>query len=424
LSPTKTFADIGVPAKIVELLKAQRIETPFPIQVGTIEAALDGRDVCAKAPTGSGKTLAFGIPLVARTTRARPRCPRALVLVPTRELAMQVSEVLSDLAKTADLRVATIYGGAGYRDQAKQIRHGCDIVVACVGRLGDLLERGDLMLKDVETVVLDEADRMSDMGFLPEVKKLISHIVVKHQFLLFSATLEGNVDKFVKQYLNNPFRFEVGADKHESKAVHLFWRADSDRVDVCARISQMSSSTIVFCRTKRGVDRLVSQLKSSGVKAVAIHGDRTQAQRTRALADFTNRRVRTLVATDVAARGLHIDSVDCVIHFDQPDDHTDYVHRSGRTARAGAQGTVISLVTGQQIKKARDVQRLLKMRNSITAPDWKSVSHLGTIAPAIRTKTFANKGSSSNETNGRNSKRRRNRSYRSNRGRPRARNSR
>ncbi len=359
----QTFADLGVPADLVARLTSRGIESPFAIQTDAIPAALAGKDVCGKAPTGSGKTLAFGIPLVTRVSQARPRRPRGLVLAPTRELASQIEGELTPLAAVRSRSVAAFYGGVGFGTQLNALRRGVDIVVACPGRLADLVARGDIRLDEVEIVVLDEADRMADMGFLPEVKRLLDQVRTDRQTLLFSATLDGDVDVLVKRYQRNPVRSEVKALVEEVDLTqHAFWAAPrEERTELTVRAIEHHGSSIVFCRTKRGADRLTKQLGNHGVTAAAFHGDRSQQQRERALAAFTAGRVQALVATDVAARGIHVDEVGVVIHHDLPADHKDYVHRSGRTGRAGSAGAVVALVLPEQASEARKLQRKLGM---------------------------------------------------------------
>ncbi|MEX1163349.1 MAG: DEAD/DEAH box helicase [Nitriliruptor sp.] len=347
---TTTFADLGVPAEFTRKLDQLGITSPFPIQELTVEDSLAGRDLSGKAPTGSGKTLAFAIPVAARVGRGAPGRPRALLLVPTRELATQVKETIQPLAELRGRRVATIFGGTDIRKDVKRLRAGVDIVVACPGRLADLVRRGDICLADVELVVLDEADRMADMGFLPEVKRLLDACREDRQTLLFSATLDGDVDELVRRYQRDPIRREVSSPVEERGDVrHLFWPAERPmRRAVTAKVLREMSPAIVFTRTKRGADRLARQLATDGISTAAIHGDRSQRQREKALREFQNGSVSTLVATDVAARGIHVDDVAVVVHYDLPADHKDYVHRSGRTGRAGAEGVVVSFVGDEE----------------------------------------------------------------------------
>ena len=371
LSPT--FADLGVPADLISLLERSGITTPFPIQEATIPDALAGRDVSGRAPTGSGKTLAFAIAAVealAGSARSKAGRPRGLVLVPTRELAAQVCGVFSPLAKARNLSVAAVYGGAGYGPQLRALRSGVDILVACPGRLEDLINRRDVNLQDVSIAVVDEADRMADMGFLPAVRRILDQAAGDRQVLLFSATLDGEVDVLVRRYQTNPVRHEVELTAASSGDVrHLFWKVDrNDRVALAGKVVAGHETAIVFCRTRHGADRLSRQLAGVGVHAAALHGSRTQAQRDRALQAFHSGEARVLVATDVAARGIDVENVACVLHFDLPADHKDYVHRSGRTGRAGADGTVISLVTSDQNGAARSIQRALGFPQGLEKP--------------------------------------------------------
>jgi len=361
---SKQFTDLGVPRAISDALAARGIDQPFPIQSLTVPDALQGRDVCGQADTGSGKTLAFGIPLVARVAKAEPRRPTGLVLVPTRELAAQVRRELEWLGAPGRLRVTAIYGGVGFDAQRKALRRGVDIVVACPGRLADLVGQGDLELGAVSIVVVDEADRMADMGFLPEVRRLLDRTSPKRQTLLFSATLDDAVDVLVRRYQHDPAVHRLPTSAEESGPIDhqvvQVGASASDRLQRCAELIKSSGGpTIVFCRTKRRTDRVARDLDRLGVRTVAIHGNRSQGQRDRALASFTQGRVDALVATDVAARGIHVDGVACVVHFDPPNDAKDYTHRSGRTARAGASGTVISLVDAEQAAAVVKVRRSL-----------------------------------------------------------------
>jgi len=367
---TPTFADLGVPADIAASLERRGILTPFPVQEATLPDGLAGRDVSGRAPTGSGKTLAFGIPLIASVAKAAPKRPRGLVLVPTRELAAQVAKELVQLAGARRLSVACFYGGTGYGNQIQALRRGVDIAVCCPGRLEDLVARGDLRLDAVDAVVVDEADRMADMGFLPAVRRILDQTSPDRQTLLFSATLDGDVDVLVRRYQRDPARHEVvGAEDDQGVVHHLFWRSDrEERVAITADVVSRHGSAVVFCRTRRGADRLTKQLVAAGIGAVPIHGSRSQSQREAALAAFTAGRAQALVATDVAARGIHVDDVACVVHFDPPADEKDYVHRSGRTGRAGADGVVVSLVGEDQVKAVRTLQRALGLPEHLGRP--------------------------------------------------------
>jgi superfamily II DNA/RNA helicase len=362
-----TFDSLGVDPALVKALAAQGITTAFSIQAMTVADALAGRDVCGKAKTGSGKTLAFGIPLLQRTMSSHatePGRPRALVLVPTRELAVQVSEVLETLGTEAGLRVVAVYGGADIERQVKKLRRGVDVIIATPGRLIDLGDRGELSVADIETLVLDEADRMADMGFMPQVEWVLRRLERPHQTLLFSATLDGAVDRLVSRYLTDPVRHEVASPSTTVEEMeHRFLEVHQmDRVKVCATICRNSEKSIVFVRTKRGADRLVEQLQKEGVNAGAIHGDLRQANREKTLKDFGDGKLPALVATDVAARGLDIDAVDVVIHFDVPEDHKAYLHRSGRTARAGQAGVVVTLAQWNQVLEVERIQQRIGLK--------------------------------------------------------------
>ena len=356
-----TFADLGVPDDIASSLRKRGIETPFPIQASALPGALEGRDVCGRAPTGSGKTFAFGIPLVARVGRAKARKPRALVLAPTRELASQIERELTPLLRLRGKSAVSVYGGVGMEPQVRALRRGADVVVACPGRLKDLMDRGAIDLSETDFVVIDEADRMADMGFLPEVRRILDKVRPNRQTLLFSATLDGDVDVLIRNYQNDPVRCEIVPDPNEvDRTEHRFVDTDQhSRVDLTADLVREHGSAAIFCRTKHGADRIAQQLTRVGVRAVAIHGNRSQAQRDRALASFKSGAVEALVATDVAARGIHVDDVGCVVHFDPPADAKDYIHRSGRTGRAGAEGLVISLVTTSTHAQVRTLKKQL-----------------------------------------------------------------
>jgi superfamily II DNA/RNA helicase len=380
------FASLGVPADITERLARDGVTHPFPIQAASLPDALAGLDVCGRAPTGSGKTLAFGIPLVHRVPKAKPRRPTALVLVPTRELAAQIERALTPLAKLRGRTVATFYGGVGFGPQLSALRKGCDIAVACPGRLADLVQQGEIRLDDVSIAVIDEADRMADMGFLPEVRRLLDRVRRDRQTLLFSATLDGDVDVLIKRYQSSPVRHEVAAPDDGSTTHHVFWHLSRDqRVGVVAGLAERHYSTIVFCRTKRGADRVAKQLGQRGITAAAIHGDRSQAQRDRALAAFTDGKVQALIATDVAARGIHVDDVGCVIHYDIPADEKDYVHRSGRTGRAGQDGTVVTLVPDESASAVKKLQKKLGLPIATSAPDVTPAAPTGAaVRPQAR----------------------------------------
>jgi superfamily II DNA/RNA helicase len=354
-----TFADLGVSPDLTAVLESRGIMSPFAVQELTIADALAGRDVCGKAKTGSGKTLAFGLPLLEKVKGAEARRPRALILVPTRELATQVRDELAPLGVVRDVTVTAIYGGAKMETQVAELEKGVEIVVATPGRMIDMIERKEIFLDDITQVVLDEADRMADMGFLPQVEWILRHVPGQHQTLLFSATLDGVVDTLIKRYQTDPAMHEVVSEQVTVEQMqHRFLQVhDMDKVKVAAAIICNSNRTIVFVRTKRAADRVADNLRREGVEAASIHGDLRQSQREKALKDFSDGKLKALVATDVAARGIHVDEVDVVIHYDPPEDSKAYLHRSGRTARAGAKGVVATLVMWNE---ELEVKRLLK----------------------------------------------------------------
>ena len=358
---TITFDELGVSTDLVKVLHDQGITTPFPIQALTIPDGLAGRDVCGKAKTGSGKTLAFGLPIIERVETADPKRPRALVLVPTRELAQQVHDELKPLGEARGVRVVAVFGGARMEAQTRDLAEGAEIVVATPGRLIDLLERKAASLAALDMVVVDEADRMADMGFLPQVEWLLRHVEGRHQTLLFSATLDGVVDTLIQRYQHDPVMHEVESKQltveemtHRFLLVH-----EMDKVRVAAAIARHANRTIMFTNSQRAADRVAEALRKEGVEAAAIHGDLRQRDREKALARFAEGDLHVLVATDVAARGIHVDDVDVVIHYDPPDDHKNYLHRSGRTARAGESGLVVTLVLWNEELLCRTLQRRL-----------------------------------------------------------------
>jgi superfamily II DNA/RNA helicase len=391
------FAALGVPPELSAALARAGISEPFPIQVATVPDCLAGRDVCGKAPTGSGKTLAFGLGILSRLAvapgrqRRGPRKdggrPKALVLVPTRELAAQVEEVLGPLAGAIGAAVTSVYGGVGYGKQLAALRRGVDVLIACPGRLEDLVTRGSVELEFVEIVVIDEADRMADMGFLPAVRRLVDRTSPSRQTVLFSATLDGPVDKLVRDYQRSPVRHEVAlADTDQGEVHHRFWSVEAaDRVALTAETVTARGPALVFCRTKHGADRLSQRLARLGLSTAALHGDRSQSQRDRALAAFRAGRLDVLVATDVAARGIHVDAVPLVVHFDPPADATDYVHRSGRTGRAGADGLVVSLLGQDHIRGARRLQLQLGLPGGVSSPEVSALPTVTDSALSLRT---------------------------------------
>ncbi len=362
-----TFADLGVSPDLTAALESRGIMSPFAVQELTIADALAGRDVCGKAKTGSGKTLAFGLPLLEKVKGAQARRPLALILVPTRELATQVRDELAPLGEVRDVTVTAIYGGAKMETQVAELEKGVEIVVATPGRMIDMIERKEIFLDDIAQVVIDEADRMADMGFLPQVEWILRHVPGQHQTLLFSATLDGVVDTLIKRYQTDPAMHEVISEQVTVEQMqHRFLQVhDMDKVKVAATIIHNSNRTIIFVRTKRAADRVAENLRREGVDAASIHGDLRQSQREKALKDFSDGKLKALVATDVAARGIHVDEVDVVIHYDPPEDSKAYLHRSGRTARAGAKGVVATLVMWNEELEVKRLLKRLKLNQPI-----------------------------------------------------------
>jgi superfamily II DNA/RNA helicase len=354
-----TFAALGVSADLCDALAARGITTAFPIQAMAIPDGLAGRDICGKAKTGSGKTLAFGIPVIEQLAKAEPGRPTGIALVPTRELAVQVRDELAALAATRGLSVVAIYGGSDIDKQIRKLRKGIDLVIATPGRMIDLIERGEVTVEAVSHIVIDEADRMADMGFMPQVEWVLRHAKSVKQSLLFSATLDGMVDGLVQRYQTDPVVHEVASPTVTVDGmVHRFVQVHQmDKPKVAAAISRSSGRTMFFTRTKRAADKLAEALQKEGVAAAAIHGDLRQQARERALADFQAGKLSALVATDVAARGIHVDDVEVVVHYDPPEDHKTYLHRSGRTARAGEAGLVVTLVLWDQELEVKRMQK-------------------------------------------------------------------
>ena len=384
---TSSFARLGVPTNLVDVLATFDIDTPTPIQAATLPDSLAGRDVLGRGRTGSGKTFAFALPVVARLAadRQRPAAgrPRALVLAPTRELAAQIAESLRPLAKADRLSLLTIFGGVNQNPQVRALRDGVDILVATPGRLLDLRDQGHLALSDVAVTVIDEADHMSDMGFLPGVKKILAATPTRSQRLLFSATLDNAVNVLVKQFLHDPVVHE--ADSAQSPVAsmqhHVLTVDPADRLDVVADLTSAPGRTIVFTRTKHGAKKLAKQLVARGIPAVDLHGNLNQNARTRHLEAFGSGRVETLVATDIAARGIHVDDVALVVHADPPTEHKAYLHRSGRTARAGHAGTVVTIATPDQRRDVQGLMRAAKISPQVSAA---TADVLRALAPGER----------------------------------------
>jgi superfamily II DNA/RNA helicase len=364
-----SFADLGLRAELVSALADEGITTPFAIQEATIRDTLAGRDVCGRAKTGSGKTLAFGLPMLQRTpVDGQPGCPASLVLVPTRELARQVVDVLSPLARALDLRTMAIYGGTQLDRQIRSLRRPVHVVVATPGRLIDLVDRNAISLAQVQTVAIDEADRMADMGFFPQVEWILRRLENRSQTLLFSATLDGDVGGLVRHYLKDPVRHEVASATQTVDEMHHRFLAvhEMDRVKVAAAVTRGVARTLIFTRTKRQADRVVTQLRGEDVRAAAIHGDLRQSAREKALADFAEGKVPVLVATDVAGRGIHVEDVDVVLHYEPPQDQKAYLHRSGRTARAGRTGMVVTFVLWNHVADVERLQKRLGLDEPVT----------------------------------------------------------
>ncbi|MGW4440193.1 DEAD/DEAH box helicase, partial [Streptomyces sp. NPDC004596] len=360
-SPQITFTDLGLPEGVVRKLAQNGVTTPFPIQAATIPDALAGKDILGRGRTGSGKTLSFGLPTLATLAggRTQKHRPRAVILTPTRELAMQVADALQPYGDVLGLKMKVVCGGTSMGNQIYALERGVDILVATPGRLRDIINRGACSLEDTQIAVLDEADQMSDLGFLPEVTELLDQVPAGGQRMLFSATMENEIKTLVDRYLNNPVSHEVDAAQGAVTTMshHILIVKPKDKAPVTAAIASRKGRTIIFVRTQLGADRVAEQLREAGVKADALHGGMTQGARTRTLADFKDGYVNVLVATDVAARGIHVDGIDLVLNVDPAGDHKDYLHRAGRTARAGRTGTVVSLSLPHQ---RRQIFRLME----------------------------------------------------------------
>ncbi|MFT6565168.1 MAG: superfamily II DNA/RNA helicase [Actinomycetes bacterium] len=413
-STTPKFTDFNIPDPIIDLLRAEGIREPFPIQSATLPDSLAGRDVLGRGRTGSGKTLAFVLPVVTRLCSPRKKTaagrPRAIILAPTRELANQINDVLSPIAAEVGLSTVTIYGGISPVPQLNALRRGVDIVVACPGRLLDHLRAGKLQLNAVEITVIDEADHMADLGFLPDVRKILDATPQTGQRLLFSATLDKDVNVIVRRYLHDPLTFDVDPgdrDPHADIDHHVLLVDSGDRVAVIAELTKPGGRTIVFTRTRHGATKLREQLRKNGVSAVELHGMLSQSARARNLESFTSGRSSTLVATDVAARGIHVDDVGLVIHADPPAESKAYLHRSGRTARAGAKGTVVTMSTGKQIRGVRQLTARAKIKptENRVAPGNELLATLA--AAPMAPSSSRNDSSSRNQTEDRPTQRKR-----------------
>ncbi|MEU4671056.1 DEAD/DEAH box helicase [Amycolatopsis sp. NPDC023774] len=367
-----TFTELGLPKSLVDALAAQGVTSPFPIQEATLPHTLAGRDVLGRGRTGSGKTYGFALPVLARLaagpTRRRPGRPRALILAPTRELATQIEATIAPLGKVLGLKTTTIFGGVSASPQITRLRDGVDIVVACPGRLADHMRSGEVKLDQIEITVLDEADHMADLGFLPEVRRIMDQTPERGQRLLFSATLDGGVDVLVKRFMHDPVTHSVDSAQSPVSTMthHVLHLEETHRLPVLVDLTAAPGRTLVFTRTKHRAKSLTRKLVASGVPAVELHGNLGQNARTRNLEAFSSGAARTLVATDIAARGIHVDDVTLVIHADPPVEHKAYLHRSGRTARAGASGTVVTLMTDEQIADVRDLTRKAGIKPTTT----------------------------------------------------------
>ncbi len=385
-----SFLELGVPADLSDVLASQGITDPTPIQAATLPDSLGGRDVLGRGRTGSGKTLAFLLPLVARLDASRsrrtPKRPRALILAPTRELVAQIDAALAPLAAVHGLRTRTVFGGVGQNPQVTAIRQGVDIVLACPGRLEDLIKQGHVDLGQVEVTILDEADHMADLGFLPAVRRILEQTPRGGQRMLFSATLDSGVNVLVKKFLDKPATHEADSAQSTISTMdhHVLHVHRDHRVSVLVDLTSAPGRTVVFTRTKHGAKNLAKQLNSRGVPTVELHGNLAQNARTRNMEAFHSGKATTLVATDIAARGIHVDDVALVVHADPPAEHKAYLHRSGRTARAGAAGTVITLMTDQQVKDVRDLTRAAKISPTTTKISGPSHPVLAQLAPGER----------------------------------------
>ena len=401
-----SFLDLGIEPAIVYQLKKQGITEPFEVQEAAIPDTLLGKDICCRAPTGSGKTLAFGLPLIARCKPSEPGKPSSLIVTPTRELAEQICNVLTPLAKEMHLSVLAVYGGTSYSKHRRALEKGVDIVVACPGRLIDLMEQGSISLENVEIAVLDEADRMADMGFIDPVCFILDNCDKHRQVILYSATLDREVSKIVKKYQDRPAKIEVGPKEISMDSMkHHFWIIKKRKIIVTSDVIEKVGRTMIFCRTRRGVDRVTRELKDERLRATAIHGGLTQRQRDRAMDQFIYGDCIALVATDVAARGIDVDGVQCVIHWDPPENGKAYKHRSGRTARAGATGTIVSLLQKKDKSKYKRIQKEVGINVGITDPILEKIpeNELDYIPPPRKKREYQPK----NPRNRRRNRRRR-----------------
>lgn len=400
---SNAFAQFGVPGDLVATLSQFDITEPTPIQAATLPDSLAGRDILGRGRTGSGKTYAFLLPLVARlmesNARRTPKRPRALILAPTRELVLQIDAALAPLAEVAGLKTRTVFGGVGQHPQVQAIKAGVDVLVACPGRLEDLIQQGACDLSAVQITILDEADHMADLGFLPAVRRLLDKTPAGGQRMLFSATLDAGVNVLVKRFLVNPVTHEADSAQSLVSAMdhHVLHIEHQHRVSVLVDLASAPGRTVVFTRTKHGAKALARQLNIKGVPTVELHGNLGQNARTRNMDAFHSGKATTLVATDIAARGIHVDDVALVIHADPPAEHKAYLHRSGRTARAGAAGTVITLMTDQQVRDVRDLTRAAGIKPTTTKVTGPNHEILKELAPGERVLVAGGLGVSAEE---------------------------
>jgi superfamily II DNA/RNA helicase len=394
--PMVSFADLGIEPILVEALKQQGIIEPFEVQRESIPDAMLGKDVCCRAPTGSGKTLAFGLPLLAMTEEAEPSRPTSLILTPTRELAEQIFNVLDPLAYELQLYVQAMYGGSSYQKQYRALERGIDVLVACPGRLIDMMERGAVSLDDVGIVVLDEADRMADMGFMEPVCKILDRCKKDRQTILFSATLDDEVADLVRDYQTDPVTIEVGPKEVTMESMtHYFWlMPNSKKSTISSEIIRKCGRTIIFCRTRNGVDRVGDEMQFDGMAIETLHGGLSQRQRDGAMKRFQHGECMALIATDVAARGIDVEGVNCVIHYDPPENGKAYKHRSGRTARGGKTGIVISLVQKPQKKQYGRIQRDVGIRVEFEPPEFSVLPEFEVEYIAAERRQRSNRGDS------------------------------
>ncbi len=402
------FSDFDISPNLVQALKKKGLTKPFEVQLETIPETILGKDICCRAPTGSGKTLAFGIPLLERSKKAKSKLPTSLILTPTRELAEQIQNVLNPLAKSIDRDIVAIYGGTSYQPQLRRLKSGVDIVVACPGRLLDLLDRGSLSLENIDVVVVDEADRMADMGFIKPVRSILDKCPKKCQTILFSATLDNEVSEIVRLYQKNPINIRVGPEDISIENMqHMFWTVKNHgKATIAVEVINKCGRSMIFCRTRRGVDRLGKKMYEAGISNSVLHGGLKQGQRDRSMKEFSTGKSIALICTDVAARGIDIEGVNCIIHYDPPEDGKAYKHRSGRTARAGSEGLVISLAQKSQQKLYGKIQTEVGIDYHFKSPDMRSLPQLDFEPGELNKKRNSNRNGGSRRRRGKGNSRR------------------